>query len=56
MTPDKIKRLRLQKKEKHKAMRALKQAKRDEERRAEEERLQKKLRETAGSRKQAESL
>jgi hypothetical protein len=56
MTPDKIKRLRLQKKEKHEAIRALKQAKRDDERRAEDERLQKQLLETVGARKQAEIL
>jgi citrate lyase beta subunit len=56
MTPEKIKRLRLQKMETMEAVRALRQVKRDEERREEEERLQKKLIETAGARKQAQIL
>jgi hypothetical protein len=51
MTPEKIKRLRLQKRGKKEAIRALRQVKRDEARREEEERLQKKLIETAGARK-----
>jgi hypothetical protein len=54
MTPEKTKRLRLQKREKKEAIRALRQVKRDEARREEEERLQKKLIETAGARKQAQ--
>jgi hypothetical protein len=43
MTPEKIKQLRLQKRENKEAIRALRQVKRDEERREEEEQLQKKL-------------
>jgi hypothetical protein len=54
MTPKKIKRLRLAKREKQDALPALKQVKRDDARREEEERLQKKLLETAGARKQAQ--
>jgi hypothetical protein len=56
MTPEKIKQLRLAKREKREAIRALRQVKRDDERRTEEERLQKKLLETAGGRKQAQIL
>jgi hypothetical protein len=56
MTPEKIKRLRLAKMEKREAIRALRQVKRDDARRTEEERLQKKLLETAGARKQAQIL
>jgi hypothetical protein len=56
MTPEKIKQLRLQKKGKKDAIRALRQVKRDEVRREEEERLQKKLIETADARKQAQIL
>jgi hypothetical protein len=56
MTLEKIKRLRLQKREKKEAIRALRQVKRDEARREEEEQLQKKLIETAGARKQAQIL
>jgi hypothetical protein len=56
MTPEKIKRLRLHKREKQEAIRAVKQAKRDDERRQEEALLGKKVQETAGARKQAEIL
>jgi hypothetical protein len=56
MTPEKIKRLRLQKRENKKSVRAMRQVKRDEERREEEERLQKKLIETEGAQKQAQIL
>jgi hypothetical protein len=56
MTPEKIKRLRLAKRERQEAIRALRQVKRDDERRAEEERLEKKLLETAGARNQAQIL
>jgi hypothetical protein len=56
MTPEKIKWLRLQRREEQEAIRAKKQEKRDKERREEEERLQKKLEETAPARKQTEIL
>ena len=56
MTPEKIKRLRLQKRENKEAIRAMRQVKRDKERREEEERLQKKLIEKEGARKQAQIL
>jgi hypothetical protein len=56
MTPEKIKQLPLAKRETKEAIRALRQVKRDDKRRAEEERLQKKLLETAGARKQAQIL
>jgi hypothetical protein len=50
MTPEKIKQLSLAKREKREAIRALRQVKRDDERRMEEEQLQKKVLETAGAR------
>jgi hypothetical protein len=56
MTPEKIKRLRLAKRERQEAIRALRQVKRDDERRAEEERLENKLLDTAGARNQAQIL
>jgi hypothetical protein len=56
ITPEKIKRLRLQKRENKKAIRAMRQVKQDKERREEEERLQNKLIETEGAGKQAQIL
>jgi hypothetical protein len=52
MTPEKIKRLRLQKRENKEAIRAMRQVKRDKE----EEQLQKKLIEKEGAQKQAQIL
>jgi hypothetical protein len=51
MTPEKIQRILMQKRKSQEVIRALSKAKRDNDRREEEEQLKKKLKATAGARK-----